>query len=302
MDLPAPEGPTRPRVRPAGRWNETPSRAGRGRGGIAPGGASPPRRRSARPRSGCPAPAGRPRGCRRAAGGVDHVRLVVQEGEHAHGRGHRQQALVVELVQLAQGAEDLDAQEEHDHQGGDAQLALADPHRAPAQDDGGAEGHAQGGHAPGGDVHRQHLHRGPVEAAGLLRQQVAPPPALAEDLERGQPLDGVHELGGEDGVGAAAGPCCPWPSRAGRRSGASRVSRAKMRKIRAEGRSRKAMKTKMPIGATLATKSCGQVLPVVGVQLLDGVHRVEQHLAGALLVQVGRAEGRAGGRRPGPAA
>ena len=43
--------------------------------------------------------------------------------------------------------------------------------------------------------------------------------------------------------------------------GASRVSRAKVRKIRAEGRSRKAMKMKMPTGATLATTSWGRYRP-----------------------------------------
>jgi hypothetical protein len=46
--------------------------------------------------------------------GIGDVRLVVEEREHAQGGGHGQEALVIELVQLPQGPEDLDAKEEDD--------------------------------------------------------------------------------------------------------------------------------------------------------------------------------------------
>ena len=196
---------------------------------------------------------------------------------------------MVELVQLPQGPEDLDAQEEHDHQGGDAQLPLADPHGPPAEGDGGAQGHAQGSQPAGGDVHRQHLHRGPVEVARLLRQEVAPAPALAEDFERGQPLHGVHELRGEHRVGPPPGPAAP-PRGGAEEGGGQEGEQGEGEEDEGAGEVQPDHEEEDADRGDGRHHQLREVAPVVGVQLLHGVHRVEQHLPGPLLVQVGRAQ------------
>ena len=74
-------------------------------------------------------------------------------------------------------------------------------------------------------------------------------------------------------------------------AGATRVKRAKPRKIRAMGRSRMAMKTKMKNRGDGGNDDLGKVLAEEGLQALDAIAEGEDDAAGATLVEVTRAKG-----------
>ena len=144
-------------------------------------------------------------GLRRGFGrrGLAHRGRGLQQGEDALGRGHGVDALVVEDHQLPHGAEDLRAHDQDHDQRAHLQLAGGHLEDAPAHGAGRAPQDAEGGDAHGDHVHRQHAHGGAVEVPRPGRQGLPLAAAPAEDLEGGDALDAVQEVGAEGPVGKA---------------------------------------------------------------------------------------------------
>ncbi len=208
MDLPEPLGPTMPTRSPAATANDSPSCAGR----RPPGYANVTRSKAtvgARPAS----------STTRSARSRDR-RLGVEEIEDALGRGDAEHPLVQEDPQLAQRAEDLDAQHQDDQQRGEVHLPRPHAIRAPSERHRGADGDAGVGDAAGQRVGPEHAHRAAEEGVALVREELGPRAALAEGLERAEPLDRIEELGAEGGSTPAGAPGC-----SGCRAGARRRAR-----------------------------------------------------------------------------
>ncbi len=153
---------------------------------------------------------------RREPGPVDHARVAttherpgVEEIEDALGRRDAEHALMQEDAQLAQGAEDLDAQHQDDQERG--QLHLPRPHAIGAQREGHrrADGDAGVRDAAGEGVGPEHAHGAVEEGVALVLEQLRPRPTLAEGLEGRQALHRIEELGAEGGVRLLAPPAVP---------------------------------------------------------------------------------------------
>ena len=104
--------------------------------------------------------------------------------EDAARGGDAEQALVEELAELAERAEDLDAEHQDDEQDLDAELAALDPRGAVCEGDRGADRDAGDGHPVGRGVAREHAHRRTEDGVGPALEAVPACAALPERLER----------------------------------------------------------------------------------------------------------------------
>jgi len=136
-----------------------------------------------------------------ARGDVEDLRPHREQLADALGRREAEHALVEHHAQLAEWAEDLDPEHQHNHQGGQlhapglhAMGAEAEGHRGPERD-------AHVADAAGHGVGAEQPHGGLEEREAALLEQPRPRLALAEGGQRPQPLDRVEELGAVGLVG-----------------------------------------------------------------------------------------------------
>ena len=194
-----------------------------------------------------------------------------------------------EDAQLAQGAEDLDAQHQDDQERG--QLHLPRPHAIRAQPERHrrADGDAGVGDAAGEGVRPEHAHGAVEEGVALVLEQLRPRPALAEGLEGRQALDRIEELGAEGGVRLLAPPAVPAVEPMPGGGGDERDQRGE------EERQRDGQIDDGDAGEDQDRREgghdeLGQVLAEVHLELLDPLDHRQDHVPGPGCREVGRAE------------
>ena len=203
--------------------------------------------------------------------------------------GDAEQALVEELAQLAERAEDLDAEHQDDEQLGDPHRAALDAEGADAQGDGCADRDREDREALRQGVVHQHAHRGAEDLPGALGQRIAAAAALAERLERREPLQRIEEICGERAVGVAA-------AQAGGRVAALQQRGQREREERdpeedaGHGQVEEHHEGEDADRRDRGDDQLRQVLAEVGLELLDALHDADRDIAGALAVEVRRAE------------
>ena len=228
---------------------------------------------------------GRCLGLRRLA----HRHRGLQQLEDALGRGHGVDALVVQDRQLPHGAEDLGAHDQDHDQRAHLQVAGADLEGAPAQGAGGAPQNAEGGDADGDHVGRQDAHGGAVEMARPGREVLSLAAAPAEDLEGGDALDAVQEVGVEGAVGGAPAPAALFGEEHEQRRRHQRQQGEDHEDEpddQVEGRHEKEDQHRRHPGH----HHLRQELPVEDLEPLHPLAQRHQHVAGALLVEVSGTE------------
>ncbi len=213
-----------------------------------------------------------------------------QESQHASGSRDAQHALVQEHAEIAQRAEHLDAQHEHDQQRLEAHRSREHPLHAPCEGHGRPERDAHVGDAAGQGVRPEDAHGRPEQLAAPLGQERGASGALAERLQRGQPLEGIEELGPERAVGALARdapdavPPVPETGREQRherRPQQDERDREIQPRHEAEDEHRRQSRH----------EELGQVLAEVHLELLDALDQGQDHLARPGGGEVGRAQG-----------
>ena len=213
----------------------------------------------------------------------------VEDGEYLLRRRLAQHAVVQQPAQLAQRTEDLDAHHQYHEQGVEAHDAVGHAVGAERQGRGGAHGDAGIGDAARQRVGRQHPHGAAEQIARLGGQQPGAGAALAERLERRQPLDRVEELGAERAVCVA--PCearlgVPDVEGGGRHQGEQREGDQQRRDRQVEEGDEYEDARRQQNGSG----ELRQVLAEEGLELLDAVDRRGDHVAGALEPEMGGAE------------
>jgi hypothetical protein len=138
------------------------------------------------------------------AGLVTDRRRGREQRQHSPRGGEAQHALVKEHAEVPQRPEHLDAQHEDDQQRLDGHGPGQDALDAPAEGRRRAERDADVGDPARERVRPEDAHGRLEEVATPGREERRARPALAERLQRAQPLDGVEELRAEGGVGALA--------------------------------------------------------------------------------------------------
>ena len=221
-------------------------------------------------------------------GGVDHLRLRVQDLVDRRRGRHRDHAPVVERDQLAERPEHLDAEHQDDQQNLQLQAALLDADGAPGQRDGRPGRDPEDGDAAGDDVGGQHEHRAAVQVAGTIGQEVALRAALPERLERRETLDAVDEVVAEGGVGVAAGESARAVQRVEEGRHDQRED-GEDQEDQAGGQVQPGHEEEDDERRQGGDQQLRQVLPEERLQHLDAVDEAQGDAAGALLVD-----------RPGP--
>ena len=196
---------------------------------------------------------------------------------------------MVELDQLTQRPEHLDAQHQHDQQRAELQVAVVDPHRAQAESHRGARRDAEKSNGAGSAVRGQHAHGAPVEASRAIYQQHAPLPALPEGLQGEQALDAVQKLRSEGSVGVtsryAAAPAPPVQQRRYKEC-QNREPKKDQGYLRVKGRH----EPEYEHGRDRRHEHLRQVLAEERLKALDALNQGHQSVAGAALVEVARAK------------
>ncbi len=136
--------------------------------------------------------------------GVSDQGLGLEDLDDAARGGDAEHPLVEDHAQLAEGAEDLDAQHQDDEKRAQAHLSRLHPPGAETQRRRRAHRHARVRDAAGECIRAEHTHGAVEKGMAFLFQQTPPRAALTEGLESGQALDGVEELRAEGGIGLLA--------------------------------------------------------------------------------------------------
>ena len=138
------------------------------------------------------------------AGPVADGRPHRKEGKHPTGGRKAQHALVEQHAEVTERTKHLDAHHEDDEQCLEGHGPRSDAMHAPAEGDGRPECDAYVGDAPGQRVRPEDAHGRPEQLAAPLCQERRAGGALAERLQRAEPLEGVEELRPEGAVGPLA--------------------------------------------------------------------------------------------------
>ena len=123
-----------------------------------------------------------------------HLRARVQHREDVVRRGPAHHPVVQQRTEVALRAEHLDAHHQDDEQHVEAHLALGHPPGPEREHRGASHRDAGVGEAAGQRVGREHPHGASEDLVRALGQQPAARGALAERLQRREPLDRVEEL------------------------------------------------------------------------------------------------------------
>ena len=227
----------------------------------------------------------------RSTVGVLDGRPGIEQAEEARRRRAPEHARVQQCPEVAHGPENLDAHHQHDQQHLDSDGALGHPGRADSQRRCRADRDAGIGDPARGRVAGQHPHRAAEEVVGLIGEEAPAGFALAEGLERGQPLNGVQQLGTIGRIGFLARPrrlLIPLVEHCGRDQGKQREAEERARERQVE----EGDEGEDAEGGDRGDEELRQVLAEVGLQLLDAVDHAEQHVARALPAELAGAERR----------
>ena len=220
---------------------------------------------------------------------VDHRRRVVEDAVDALRGGEADHALVQHRAQLAHRPEDLDAQHQDDQQRGERHGTGLDPRGAVDQRRRRAARDRRVGDAARQRVGAQHPHGAAEQIAGFPLELVGAGLALAERLQRRQPLDRIEELGGERFVGRHArdrGAHVPFvPEGRGEQRDQREAQHDQCHRQVDEGDHGEDQKRRQQRDQELR-----QELPEIGFELLDAVDHGEGEAAGALPADRCRAE------------
>ena len=220
---------------------------------------------------------------------LPHLGRGAQDRENAlRGRG-AEHALMQHDAQLAQGPEDLDAEHEDDEQARQPHRARLDAIHAERQRGHRADGDPRVGDATRHHVGAEHPHGALKQRAPLVFEQAAARRALAEGLERRQPLQRIEELGAIRRVRLLPGEAVPALPAMPERRGAQRHQRSGQRDQRHrqvderdEGEDQHGRETRHD--------ELRQVLAEVDLELLDALDHREHHVARPRAAEVRGAE------------
>ena len=225
----------------------------------------------------------------RGGRGVANRGCRIEDREHALRGRLADHPLVEKCAKLPQGPKNLDPHHQDDQQGLDAHGTRRHPvgpypecRRGADRDSGIRDAARQG-------VGRKHPHGALEQRLGLLRQQPGAGAALAERLQRGEPLNRIQELGAETAEGS-------FPRPAGAAVPALECHRQNQRnqgepqQHRGDRQVEKGDEGKNSERHQERHHNLRQITPEVGFQLFHPVDDGEDHLAGTLPPEMGRSQ------------
>ena len=227
-------------------------------------------------------------GARRA---VVHRERRVENGEDTPGGGEPEHSLVKQDAQLPQRSEDLDPEHQDDQQGRQRHRAVAHTPGPEGEGDRGAHRDAGIGDAARERIAAENPHRAPEELVGPLLELSGARAALAEGLERREPLHRIEEVGAEGPVVAIAreaGLTIATVPERGRQQHAERGHQQHERHRQIHEGDEREDEQRCEGGHEELRK----ILTEVHLELLHALPEGEHHVAGARAREVGRTERR----------
>ena len=183
------------------------------------------------------------------------------------------------------GREDLDPHHQNDQEHRQLHCAVDDAIGTEGQRGGGAQRDAGIGDPARERVGGEHPHRAFEQRPSLVGEQAGAGSAVAEGLERGEPLDRVKELGTEGAVGVAASEAVALVPTGGN----GRCDQREQRKADQHRRHRQVEEgddREYAERCQGGDAELGQILAEVGFELLDPIDDREHHIAGPLQTEV----------------